>query len=206
MRKTGALLMLLAASASAQRTSTLGQVEPEISYEVAVGGNSSLIGSGYGAQTGALRALSVSQRRAITGPMDLWIDAWVIQRRPSGEFGYANSRFRSGRLQRLESSWVLSGVVAGGLPIHFPLDLVLDPRIGLGVAPVAYGHWVDLPGASGSSSPGASSTFSQAIVLTAGVSLRWHHIIVEQHFVQVTGADAAVGNGENAPLMVGWRF
>jgi hypothetical protein len=85
--------------------------------------------------------------------------------------------------------------------------VVVDPAIGLGVAPVALGRWKDLPQTPGeTSSLGTSSTTSQAIVLTARLSLRWRHAFVEQNLIQVIGADPAIGNGENAPLMIGWRF
>lgn len=206
-KEVALLLVAAAASARAQRTSTLGRAEPPVSYEVAVGGNSSLIGSGYGAQIGTMRALRVSQRRDISGPMDLHFDAWVIRRAPSNGSGFLNTRFNSGRDQRLETSWLAAGVVAASFPLHLPLDVVVDPAIGLGVAPIALGRWKDMPGPSGgTSSLGTSSTTSQALVFTARLSLRWRHVFVEQHLVQVIGADPALGNGENAPLMIGWRF
>ena len=139
--------------------------------------------------------------------MDLHFDAWVIRRAPSNDPTFLNTRFNSGRYQRLETSWLAAGVVAASLPLRLPLDVVLDPAVGLGVAPIAYGRWKDLPETpGGTSSLGASSTTSRAIVLTARISVRWHHAFVEQHLFQVTGADAALGNGENAPLMIGWRF
>lgn len=206
MTKAIALLVVAGTAVRAQSTSTLGRAERGVSYEVAVGGNSPVIGSGYGEQTGTLRALRVSQRRDITGPMDLWIDGWIIQRRPSSESGFQTSRFNSGRLQRLSTSWVVAGVVAASFPLRLPLDIVIDPAIGLGVAPIAYGRWRDQPTPGEPTSNGTSSTTSRGIVLTAGLSLRWRHIAVEQHFVQVTGADAALSNGENAPFMIGWRF
>lgn len=206
MTKAIPLLFIAAAAGRAQSTSTLGRAERAVSYEIAVGGNSSLIGSGYGEQTGALRALRVSQRRDITGPMDVSIDGWIVQRRPSAESDFLSSRFSAGRYQKLETSWLVAGVASASLPLRLPLDLVVDPKIGLGVAPVAYGRWRDQPTSGEPTSNGTSSTTSRGIVFTAGLSLRWHHIMLEQHFVQVTGADAALGNGENAPLMIGWRF
>jgi hypothetical protein len=212
MTKTATLLFFAGATvAHAQSTSTLGQAEARTSYQIALGGNSSLIGSGYGAQTGALRALSVSQRREIEGPMDLRFDAWVIQRRPSADasVSYLNTRYdgQAGHYQRLSSSWLFAGIVAASFPVHLPLDLIIDPTLGLGVVPVASGRWIDFAGSTGaSSSDGASSTYSQGIVFTAGVSMRWHHLIVAQHVIQVMGADASILNGENAPLMIGWRF
>jgi hypothetical protein len=206
MTKAIALLVLACAAARAQSTSTLGRAERRVSYEIAVGGNSSLIGSGYGEQTGTLRALRVSQRRDITGPMDVSIDGWIIQRRPSTGSGFLNYRFSPGRYQTLETSWLVAGVASASFPLRLPLDVVVDPAVGLGIAPIAYGRWRDQPTPGEPTSNGTSSTTSRAIVLTAGLSLRWRHIFVEQHFVQVTGADAALGNGENAPLMIGWRF
>jgi hypothetical protein len=206
MTKAIALLVIAGAAARAQSTSTLGRAERRVIYEIAVGGNSSLIGSGYGEQTGTLRALRVSQRRDITGPMDVSIDGWIIQRRPSAGSSFLNSRFSSGRYQRLETSWLVAGVASASLPLRLPLDVVVDPAVGLGIAPIALGRWRDQPTPGEPTSNGASSTTSRAIVLTAGLSLRWRHIFVEQHIVQVIGADAALGNGENAPLMIGWRF
>lgn len=212
MTKTATLFVFAGATlAYGQSTSTLGQAEPRISYQIALGGKSSLIGSGYGAQTGALRALSASLRREIEGPMDLRFDAWVIERRPSADasVSYLNARYdgQTGHYQRLNSSRLLAGIVAGSLPVRLPLDLIIDPTLGLGVVPVAIGRWIDVAGATGaSSSGGASSTYSQGIVFTAGVSMRWHHLIVAQHVIQVMGADASILNGENAPLMIGWRF
>jgi hypothetical protein len=212
MTKTATLLFFAGATlAHAQSTSTLGQAEARTSYQIALGGSSSLIGSGYGAQTGALRALSVSQRREIEGWMDLRFDAWAIQRRPSADasVSYLNARYdgQTGHYQRLNSSWVLAGIVAASFPVHLPLDLIIDPTLGLGVVPVASGRWIDVADATGaSSSAGASSTYSQGIVFTAGVSMRWHHVFVAQHVIQVMGADTSILNGENAPLMIGWRF
>lgn len=208
MTKSVALVVVaFAASAHAQRTSTLGHAEPAVTYEVAVGGNSSLIGSWYGAQTGTLRGLRVSQRRDVAGSMDLHFDAWVIRRAPTDGASFLNTRYNSGRYQRLETSWLAAGVVAASLPLRLPLDVVVDPAIGLGVAPVALGRWKDLPQTPGeTSSLGTSSTTSQAIVLTARLALRWRHAFVEQSLIQVIGADPAIGNGENAPLMIGWRF
>ena len=212
MMKTATLLFFAGATlAHAQSTSTLGQAEARTSYQIALGGKSWLIGSGYGAQTGALRALSASLLREMEGPMDLRFDTWVIQRRLSADasVNYLNVRYdgQTGHYQRMNSSWLLAGIVAGSFPVHLPLDLIMDPTLGLGVVPVASGRWIDVAGATGaSSSGGASSTYSQGIVFTAGVSMRWHHVIVAQHVIQVMGADASILNGENAPLMIGWRF
>lgn len=213
MRKTAALFLLVcAAFAQGQRTSTLGRVEREISYQISVGGNSSLVGSGYGEQTGTLRALSFGQRRELAGALDLRIDGWVIRRKPSaGGFNFIGSRYdaATGRsyTQELTSSWLLAGVIGGSLPIHLPLDLIVDPMVGLGIVPIAYGRLVEVSeGPSGESSDRSASNTSRGIMFAAGASLRWHHIVIEQHFLQVAGADKSLYNGENAPLMIGWRF
>lgn len=208
MKTLAALGVLAIGSAlQAQSTSMLGRAEREITYQLAIGGNSSLIGSGYGAQTGALRALAVSQRREFTGSVDLVVDGWVIQRRPSSSSpsSFVNIRYNSEtrHQERLESSWLGAAILSGSRPIHLGLDLVVDPSLGLGLVPLAYGRWID---ASASSSGGSSSSTGQAIVFAAGLSLRWRHLVVEQHILQVAGADGALGNGENAPLMIGWRF
>jgi len=204
MKSIAALVVLtIGSSLRAQSTSMLGRAEREITYQIALGGNSSLIGSGYGAQTGALRALAVSRRREFTGSVDLVVDGWVIQRRPSSgsASNFLTTRYNSEtrNYERFKSAWIGAGVLSGSLPIHLGLDLVIDPSLGLGVVPVAYGRWADSSGAG-------SSTPSRGIVYAAGLSIRWRHLVVEQRFLQVVGADAALVNGENAPLMIGWRF
>jgi hypothetical protein len=61
MKTIAALVVLtIGSSLRAQSTSMPGRAEREITYQIALGGNSSLIGSGYDTQTGALRALAVS--------------------------------------------------------------------------------------------------------------------------------------------------
>lgn len=216
MKRIMMLCFLLApATASGQSTSGLGRVEPRTSYQLTVGASSQLIIHGYGGQVGPSRAMDVGVIRELAGPMNLRFDGWISRATPSSDYVYG---LYSGRYdnatntwytEALRSTWLVAVVASGTLPIRIGREVVLTPSIGLGVVPVARGNFAEVAQPSGAEPAPTGRTIarnSQGIAWATGASLRWRHLVVEQHILQITGADGALMNGENAPLMIGWRF
>jgi hypothetical protein len=216
MKRIVMLFLLVApATASGQSTAGLGRAEPRTSYQLAVGGSSQLILRGYGGQIGPSRAMNVGVVRELAGPMNLRFDGWVSRRTPSSGHAYLpysghyDNATNTWYTETLRSSWLVAVVASGTLPIRIGRDVVLSPSIGLGVVPVARGRFAEIAERGGAEGVPTGETItrnSQGIAWATGASLRWVHLVVEQHILQITGADGALLNGENAPLMIGWRF
>lgn len=206
---------LAPATAIGQSTSGLGRAEPRTSYQLMVGASSQLILHGYAGQIGPSRAMNVGVIRELEGPMNLRFDGWVSRRTPSSGhvYGLNGGRYDNATstwyTEAFRSSWLVAVVASGTLPIHIGRDVVLTPSIGIGVVPVARGNFAEVA-EQGGTEPAATgrriARNSQGIAWATGASLRWRHLVVEQHILQITGADGSLMNGENAPLMIGWRF
>lgn len=216
MKRIVMLFFLLApATASGQSTSGLGRVEPRTSYQLTVGASSQLIFHGYAGQMAPSPAMNVGVVRELAGPMNLRFDGWISRRTPSSDhvYGMYSGRFDNATntwyTEALRSTWLVAVVASGTLPIRLGREVVLTPSIGIGVVPVARGHFAEVAQQSGAEPAPTGRTIarnSQGIAWATGASLRWRHLVVEQHILQITGADGALMNGENAPLMIGWRF
>jgi hypothetical protein len=216
MKRLAMLFFVLApATASGQSTSGLGRVEPSTSYQLTVGASSQLILHGYAGQIGPSRAVNVGVVRELSGPMNLRFDGWVSRRTASSGRGYLpygghyDDATGTWYTETLRSSWLVAVVASGTLPIRIGRDVVLSPSIGVGVVPAARGRFTEVAqpvGAEPAPTGKAITRSSQGIAWATGASLRWRHLVVEQHILQITGADGALLNGENAPLMIGWRF
>ena len=81
--------------------------------------------------------------------------------------------------------------------------------LGVGLVPVARG--VTVTGQTNDKNEivnGARGTRSASgsVLPALGLAMRWRRLSVEQHILQVSGADAALISGENAPLVVSYRF
>lgn len=207
--------LLAAATASGQSTSGLGRVEPRTSYQLTVGASSQLIIHGYGGQVGPSRAMDIGVIRELAGPMNLRFDGWITRSTPSNAHvyglysGHYDNATDTWYTETLRSTLFLAVVASGTFPIRIGRAIVLSPSIGIGVLPVARGHFTEVAQRSGAEpAPTGRTIFrsSQGIAWATGASLRWRHLVVEQHILQITGADGALMNGENAPLMIGWRF
>jgi hypothetical protein len=96
-------------------------------------------------------------------------------------------------------------VVAGDAALHFG-DVVIEPTLGAGVVPYANG----LTDVAGSNTGGPYQSHTSRTVpglaWSAGIGIRFRRVVVEQHLLWISGADAAIRNGEYAPLTIGVRF
>jgi len=184
--------MTLAPTAGAQSTATLGSYERTVQVQLSVATNSAFIGSQYGDQTGTLRAVDVSAHFRTEGPMRARLDAWAIDRRPTNAGPYGD---------RLTQSLTMALVASGEFPIHLPADLSITPEAGFGWVPQARGEFQLAQGSSG-----ALTRTSDGFVYSVGLALRWRHLVIEQHLLQIIDADKALVNGETAPLSFGLRF
>lgn len=210
---TLSLLFIAFGAAAGQNTANLGAFEASTTYQIAIGANSHLIPNGYAGGINTAIALDASAHHKLPGAMNLRFDAWLIDRTSVDPNAYVYDRYRyddaTGQSFILEptNAWLLAAVVSGSFPIHLGKNLLLEPAVGLGVVPIARASFKDIvPGLSGPSFGARSSRTAHGFVVAGGVSLRWHHLVIEQHILQITGADNALGNGENSPLIVGWRF
>ncbi len=189
-----ALIILAAAAggAEAQSTASLGGYERPAQFQLSVATNSAFIGSQYGDQTGALRAIDVAVHFRTDGPMQVRLDAWAINRRPRTDSPYGD---------RLTQSTAFALIGSGEFPIRLPGDVAITPEVGFGWVPHARGTFEPVQG-----SPGDRLRTSTGLVYSAGLALRWNHLVIEQHLLQIIDADRAILNGETAPLSFGLRF
>ena len=210
-----ALVLFLAAfrPASGQSTSALGAFEAPTTFQIAAGANSRVVPSGY---TGDIRravALDVSVHHKLVGVMDLRFDGWVVDRTAVdvNEYWFVRYRYDQATGQTYElrptNSWLLAGVISGSFPIHITPNCTIGPTMGIGVVPIARGNFREFSAGENPVSTGAtSSNTAQGWLLSGGIAFRWRHLVVEQHVLQIIGADHALGNGENEPFTIGWRF
>jgi hypothetical protein len=213
-----AAVLLVGASlrALAQSTSGLVETEPVLSARFGVGAASGLVwqafGQTYGEQAGEARAAAVQVQWLTAGAMVIHLDGWMITRphppRTTMSYSY-NYQTGTSQSTRLESSWLLAGIIDFGFPLHLTRSFSVEPMLGVGLVPVARGATVTgqidnnndiVNGARGTRSASGS------VLPALGLAIRWRRLSVEQHILQVSGADAALISGENAPLVVSYRF
>ena len=183
-----------AGRAGAQSTETLGSYERLVQFQLSVAMNSAFIGSRYGQQTGTLRAIDVATHVHAGGAMLVRLDAWAIGRRP-----YASQDNYGGHLTR---SFTFALVGSGEFPLHLPEDVSISPAISFGWVPYASGTF----DRSQTGAPVVERRSSTGLVYGVALALRWRHVVIEQHMLQINGADRALKNGETAPLSFGLRF
>jgi hypothetical protein len=210
MKSIVALSIAVACSqTSAQTTSTLGHVERAWPVQITGAVSSPFVDPSYGSRAGSLLALDVTTEHELGGLMRVRIDAWAVRRQPHSSYAIEytyDAQLLRGYSRDMVDAWFVAGVLSGEFPIHLPNDVVIAPMMGLGAAPYARVRAIER-----STNPDAypsrpAQATGKGYVAAVGVSVRWGHLVIEQHVLQVMGADGVLGNGENAPLAVGLRF
>jgi len=210
------LLMGASLRALAQSTSGLVETEPVLSVRFGAGGGSGLVweafGRGYGGQAGEARAATVQAQWLTAGAMVVHLDGWRITRPhpPKTTMSYSyNYQTGTSQSTQLESSWLLAGIIDFGFPLHLTRRFSVEPMLGVGLVPVARGVTVtgqtDYKNDIVNGTRGTRSA-SGSVLPALGLAIRWRRLSVEQHILQVSGADAALISGENAPLIISYRF
>lgn len=197
-RRSVTILMALSvtrpAHIGAQSTERLGSYERPAQFQLSVAMNSAFVGSQYGDQTGTLRAIDFATHLHTGGLMLVRLDAWAIGRRP-----YASQDNYGGHLTQSLTSAVVG---SGEFPLRLPGDVSISPAISFGFVPYARGTF----DRTQSGAPVVETQSTTGLVYGLALSLRWGHVVVEQHLLQINGADKALKNGETAPLSFGLRF
>jgi hypothetical protein len=213
--KTRAFLLALVLSGNAygQSTSALGSAERKTTLQISIGGDAHLLPMGYSRDTRS-RVIDVSVHRELEGRMTLRFDGWLIDRPSYGEQDPSSSRtysydpIRNQSYETIQRSARFAAVVASGsFPVHLGGGIVAAPTVGLGLVPTARGRFTEVTTTQNATPTSRSiSVSSHGVVWAFGLGVRWRHLVLEHHILQVTGADGALTNGEGAPLTVGWRF
>jgi len=178
----------------AQSTDRLPEFAPRIQYEAAGAVQSPFLSS-YGHQTGALRAGSVGVLIRSSSAALVRIDGWLIERRPG-----PNDEARTYYLRPLDESRAVLTEVAVVFPLKLWDGVYLESATGIGVVPWARGTFIPYSGGAPINQTAAGWA------TTVGLSLRAGHLVIQQHVIQIMGADGALLNGETSALSVGLRF
>jgi hypothetical protein len=185
------LALAIVSSASAQSTARLEPYERDMQFQLGVAENSRIVGSGKNDQKGTLLGADVALLYATSEWMRLRLDGWYIERRPPTPIYY--------NTQYLDKTIAVAVIGSAEFPIRLPWDVSIAPLIGGGFVPSARGRYVASDGATlWKTATGFASSF--------GLVLRWRHLVVEQHVMQIDQADVALYNGDNKPFAVGLRF
>ena len=189
--------LMMSRKGLAQSTGGLGSYERPVQFQISVGGNAGLIGINYGRQAGPLRAFDASVHIRTASPTTIRADTWVIDRHAD-----AASQVPSYSL-RPANSRLTAIVLSGDLPLQVTGDFSFRFIAGAGLE---HSRGV-LNGDDAGGAPAQTITRSaNGYVLSAGLALKWRHVVVEQFVQKLVGPDPSIGNSENAPLTVGLRF
>jgi hypothetical protein len=197
-----------------QTTTTLGQYERPTRVQISAGGNTHARTSSYGDEVRQLGAMSVSVQRAAPGGVYVRGSVWWFQSHDRDSSGYTYplepGQLVSGYSLREETTRVFAAVVTGVLRVRLPFDLVLEPMLGAGYAPYGHAEYRDYTSATPPSMPSPretrSSESTSSAAFTLGVGLRWRSVVLEQHWLGITGVYSGYARTSYSPFTVGWRF
>jgi hypothetical protein len=200
-----ALAMSVATTALAQSTSRVGQAENPLRLEVSAGydrtanrylGDPSTVVSGAVAVRWSSPATWVGIRGTVYG----------IQRR-----SHYVAQYSTTESDAVESEdRVLALTVAADASFRIWRDLTIAPSVGAGFSPYAHGTQSATHTGTPSAVPNSYNNYSRTengAIWTAGVALRYRHLVIEKQIVALLGATYAVSqNREYYPLSIGFRF
>lgn len=202
------LATYLTTSAQAQSTTRVGQLEQPVRLELSAGYDDSRGTYGSHGDPGTVVMGAVAMRWSpITGWPGIRGTVAGIRRHSRDVTRYSASD--SGATEREDR--VLALTVSTDLSFRIWRDLTIGPSLGVGFSPYAHGEQTAThSGATSGTVPNSFENYARTehgVIWSAGVAVRYRHLVIEKQVIGLLGAENAVTQGrEYYPLSVGFRF
>jgi hypothetical protein len=199
--------MSVATGAQAQSTSRLGQEENPLRLELSAGFDHSSSNNSYGGPGTVLTGAAAVRWSPPTGWAGVRATLFGIQRRSHYFAQY--SATDSDDIEREDR--VVALALSADASFRIWRDLTVAPAVGAGFSPYVHGQQtVTRTRNTPSTAPNPfddSSPSENGAIWTAGVALRYRHLVIEKQVIGLLGANNSVGeNREYYPLSIGFRF